>query len=163
MGSIIPRHHKLSYHTSGMYSVCDHNETSTSSSASTLSSTSSTSRPSIAHMSQIWMTPEATFKVSKIKNLFRWLPDSYEKTKLLKSAVISCNYRISETSLFCGKYTFYYLQEMYDHQTESDLTSEEHLQVFNLQNDCEIGVTIQTRKIIDECMRGREKNFYPLK
>lgn len=111
------------------------------------------------NMSQIIMAPTSVYKVNTLKKFFKSLPDSYYKTKAINSLAVSCNYRVGEVGWKqCCDCGFDYVQEMFLVQTETNLTLGEHLNLQNLNDDCEIGLSIDGSNYITKLLSNELKN-----
>lgn len=98
--------------------------------------------------------PYVTYKISVLENLIKQLPPSPTKTQLLASVPVSCNYTIQ--SFGCKRCPIRRIRRIFGVHIRSYLTLKQHIQLFGLTSQCEVGVSHS----IQEQLKWVVKNLY---
>lgn len=94
--------------------------------------------------------PESIYKLFALKTFINNLPDdSTFKKKVLQWQVTSCNYDVYR-SIFTYK-----IRDVYDYHSKTNLLLGEHLQIENIVEECEIGLTKNQELILSRFVLDR--------
>lgn len=78
--------------------------------------------------------PDVTHNTTHLKHHLNQLQHSHEKQQFLNTRVVSCNY--SSKQICCVNV----VRDVFLIHVSSELTIGEHLRMFGLESDCEIGI-----------------------
>ena len=98
------------------------------------------------------MSPDVVYSVKMLKKFFNHLQPSTQKEQLLNSFVVSSNYEVK--SLCCIRY----VSNIGLHQLRSTLTIREHIELFSIQSDCEIGLNSSSQYKLQQLLDGQRKS-----
>ena len=104
------------------------------------------------------MCPDVVYSVHSLKKFFNHISDSNEKRQLLNSFVVSSNYEIKELCSFCQCFPIRVVKKIVLQQIKSSLTLREHLDLFNLSNDCEVGLDVTGQYRMNQLLSRQRKS-----